>query len=86
MENGRVVELLSDMLIEMRGMKEEQKETNRRFENLDHRVERLEEQQAKTNLALAEMRTSFMRVADQLIHQSNFEQRIAKLEEVVFSK
>ena len=42
MENGRVVELLSDMLIEMRGMKEEQKERNRRFEILDHRVERLE--------------------------------------------
>lgn len=84
MENGRVVELLSDMLIEMRGMKEEQKETNRRFENLDHRVERLEEQQAKTNLALAEMRTSFMRLADRLIHQDQILERLTKIEAVVF--
>ena len=84
MGNGRIVELLSDMLIEMKGMKEEQKETNRRFESLENRVERLEEQQAKTNLTLTEMRTSFMRVADQLTHYGNFEQRISRLEGAVF--
>ncbi|MCB0713191.1 MAG: hypothetical protein KDD67_12745 [Ignavibacteriae bacterium] len=98
MENGRVVELLSEMLVEMKGVNQRlDRVDNRlegldhrlegldhRFEGLEHRVERLEGQQAKTNLALAEMRTSFMRLADRLIHQDQILERLTKIEAVVF--
>ncbi|MGE3799596.1 MAG: hypothetical protein AB7H80_01100 [Candidatus Kapaibacterium sp.] len=91
MENGRVVELLSEMLVEMKGVNQRLDRVDHRLEGLDHRFEglehrakRLEGQQAKTNLALAEMRTSFMRLADRLIHQDQILERLTKIEAVVF--
>ena len=68
--NPRIVELLSDMLIE-------QKTTNQR-------LERLENQQAKTNAALGELRLSVMKLAEKFETISQHDKRITRLEEVVF--
>ena len=85
--NGRVVELLTEMLIE-------QKNTNKRLDNLEISfrnletqqsktnvaIKRLERRQAITNLTLSEMRTSFMRIADKLDTLDDHERRIRILE------
>lgn len=49
----RIIELLSDMLIEQKKMGEAQHQTNQRLENL-------EMHQAKTNIELADMRHQLM--------------------------
>ena len=65
--NERLIEILSDVLLEIRDMKSEIKgfrqDTNSRLEKLEStseelvkRVDNLSEQQAKTNLAFAESR------------------------------
>ncbi len=84
MENGRVVDLLSAMLVGMKGVNQRPDRLEHRFENLEGRIEKLEEQQAKANLMLVEMRTSFMRLADRLIRQDKIPERITKPEGVVF--
>ena len=68
--DDRVIELLTDMLFE-------QKNTNKR-------LEKLEEQQAKTNLGIGELRLSFMQLSEKLTIIADHENRIDKLEHAVF--
>ena len=68
--DDRVVELLTEMLFE-------QKQTNKR-------LDKLEMQQAKTNLAIGELRLSVMKLADRLEIIADHENRIDKLEHTVF--
>ncbi|MBM2816538.1 MAG: hypothetical protein HW421_3300 [Ignavibacteria bacterium] len=69
-EDPKIIELLTDMLIEHR-------ETNKR-------LEKLEEQQAKTNVAIGELRLSVMRLADKFETVAEHDKRIYRLEEAVF--
>jgi hypothetical protein len=75
--DNRIVELLTDMLLE-------QRTTNEKLETLTGRVEKLEKQQAKTNLAIGELRLSFIKLADKIETISKFDQRILRLEDAVF--
>ena len=65
-ENERLIELVAQLLDEMRQMKEAQRETNKRLENIDERLRRLEEQQAKTNLLLQQHSRDLMKIAQSL--------------------
>ncbi|MBM2816539.1 MAG: hypothetical protein HW421_3301 [Ignavibacteria bacterium] len=76
-EDPKIIELLTDMLLEQRNMLNEQRITN-------SRLEKLEEQQAKTNVAIGELRLSVMRLADKFEIVSEHEKRINKLEDAVF--
>jgi len=65
-ENNKLLDAIIDLGVgmkelhtEMKGMRQEQQETNRR-------LEKLEKQQAKTNLAIGELRISYMKVADEI--------------------
>ncbi len=75
--DNRIIELLSDMLVE-------QKKTNERLEKVELGIIRLDEQQAKTNLAIGELRLSVMKLADRLEIIDDHEKRIDKLEHAVF--
>lgn len=100
MENGRLVELVSDMLDEM-------KEMNRRFGHLtdrvDHLTDRVDEMagdirimkediaglkkgQAKTNMAIHELRLSILRLADAVAQIPELDRRLTKVEAVVFKQ
>ena len=68
----RLIELMAEML-------HEQRTTNNRLESL-------EKQQANTNLAIGELRVSVMRLADEIEKIVLLDQRVSKLEDVVFRK
>jgi len=68
----RLIELMAEML-------HEQQTTNKRLESL-------EKQHANTNLAIGELRVSVMRLADEIEKIVLLDQRVSKLEDVVFRK
>ena len=76
--DDRVVELLTEMLFEQKGMKEELVQNNKN-------IMKLQSQQAKTNLAIGELRLSVMKLADRLEIIADHENRIDKLERAVFN-
>jgi len=75
----RLIELMAEML-------HEQRQTNVKLEHMDKRLESVEKQQANTNLAIGELRVSVMRLADEIEKIVLLDQRVSKLEEVVFRK
>jgi hypothetical protein len=76
-DDNRIVELLTDMLFEQRNMLAEQKKSN-------ERLDKLEKQQAKTNLAIGELRLSFIKLADKIEIITQLDKRVLRLEDVVF--
>ncbi|MDX2189437.1 MAG: hypothetical protein SFY32_06220 [Bacteroidota bacterium] len=74
----RLVEIMSEML-------HEQRVTNERLGKVEYAIEKLEDQQAKTNLGIGELRVSFMRLATEIevIHKHDI--RISELEKKVFA-
>lgn len=97
--DDRIIELLSDILVEQKGMrkdinelKEQQMITNVRLEKLEeqqmitnNRLEKLDDQQAKTNLAIGELRLSVMKLAERLEIVADHEKRIDRLEHTVYN-
>ncbi len=95
--DDRLIEIMADLLAETRQFRQD---SNARFERLEEKlerleeqqkktnlsIERLEEQQRKTNLGLGELRLSVMKLADQLEKLVDIEQRVRVLEDVVLRK
>lgn len=74
-----MAELLAEvheMRLEIKGMRED---FNTRIDRLSNKVEKVEGEQAKTNLGIGELRLSVMKLAD-------FGDRIFRLEKEVFIK
>ncbi|MBM4167212.1 MAG: hypothetical protein FJ218_09895 [Ignavibacteria bacterium] len=65
-QNGKLIELVAEMLHEMRKFREGQNETNKRLGNLEERLERLEQEQMKTNTILRQHTRDLMRIAELL--------------------
>ncbi len=91
--DDRIVELLSDILIEQKGMRADMHDMRGDIQKLQQSevrtttaIERLEEMQAKTNLALGELRLSVMRLADDIVRITQHEGRIVRLEAEVFKR
>jgi len=65
-ENEKLINAIIDLLQEIKGMRSDMNMQlnglNNRVDKLNKRVENLEKQQIKTNLALGEMRLSYMRL------------------------
>jgi uncharacterized coiled-coil protein SlyX len=88
----RIIELLSDILVEQKGMRADIYEMKNDISQLkeqqmitNNRLEKLEEQQAKTNLAIGELRLSVIKLADRLEIVADHEKRIDKLEHTVYN-
>ena len=82
--DDRIIELLSDILVEQKGMRKDINELKEQQMITNNRLEKLEEQQAKTNLAIGELRLSVMKLAERLEIITDHEKRIAKLEHTVY--
>lgn len=79
-EDNRLVELVTDLLLEVRDIKTELKgfreDTNTRFE-------RLEDQQIKTNLSIGELRLSIMKISEELKAMVDLDKRLRVVEGIV---
>jgi len=68
--NERLIEIMSDVLLEIRDMKNEIKglrtETNNRFEKLEKAVDKNTEEIAQLRLAASELRLSNMQLAREI--------------------
>lgn len=95
--NERLIEIMSDVLSEIRDMKSEIKgfrqDTNSRLEKLESTsgeivktVDNLSEQQAKTNLALSESRLTNMSLANKIEDLLEIDKRVRVLENIVLNK
>ena len=82
--DDRIIELLSDILVEQKGMRKDINELKEQQMITNNRLEKLEEQQAKTNLAIGELRLSVMKLAERLEIITDHEKRIDKLEHTVY--
>jgi hypothetical protein len=79
----KLIEVMSELLaevhemrLEIKGMRED---FNKKIDALAFKVEKLEEAQSKTNVAIGELRLSVMKLAD-------WGDRIVRLEKEVFNK
>jgi hypothetical protein len=82
----RSIELLTDMVMKQDAMLKEQQRTNAELHELISRVEGLDDQQAKTNLGIGELRLSVMRLADELHDTHELRERVQRLESQVFGQ
>ncbi len=80
-DENKIVELLADLLIEQKNVRKELIES-RKENNI--RLEKLEKQQVKTNLAIGELRLSVMKLAEKFEIVSQHDKRITRLEDTVF--
>ncbi len=80
-KDDRLVELMADLLHELRGLRNDMAGSQ---ERTDERLDKIVDQQSKTNLAIGELRQSVMKLSDQFEKFTNFEERIRKLEQTVF--
>jgi len=77
--DNRIIELLSEVLFE-------QKETNKRLDRILNKLDNNEEHLLKTNLAIGELTLSVDKLSGRSDNVFSHEQRIQKLEQVVFGK
>ena len=89
--DNRIIELLTDMLHEQKNMLHEQKNILQEQKNMlqeqkktNERLDKLEKQQAKTNIELSDMRLALMKFAEKFTTFTVFEERLTKLEKAVF--
>ena len=73
----RIVEILSEMLIQ-------NDKTNTKLDQVVNRLEKLEQQQAKTNIEFSDVRLALMKIADKLEVTTEHGERITRLEDKVF--
>jgi hypothetical protein len=73
----RIIEILSELLIENQGMRTE-------LIGIHQRVQKIEDIQVKQSLGIGEIRLSVMKIANTIENYANHEERIKKLEKVVF--
>jgi len=83
-ENEKLINAIIDLSQEIKGMRSDMNMQlnglNNRVDKLNKRVENLEKQQIKTNLALGEMRLSYMRLDGKV---SKLDGKVSKLDESV---
>jgi len=80
----RIIEILSELLIENQGMRTELIGIHQRVDNIGSKLDQMEDIQVKQSLAIGELRLSVMRLAETIENFSNYEDRLKKLEKVVF--
>ncbi len=77
MDDPRIIELLTEMLGELRQM-------DGRLGSMDKRLERVEKHQQTTNLKLQELTLSNLKLADEIRTVVQHGERIVRLEAAVF--
>lgn len=87
-DEERLIEVRAELLAEVHEMRQDLNarfgETNQQLTSVNGRLEKLEQQQMKTNLALGELRLSVMRPGDREHIVDDLVARVSKVEEKVF--
>ena len=88
--NERLIEIMSDVLLEIREMKGEIKglraETNDRFEKLEKAVDKNTEGIIKLQLSNSELRLSNMHLAQEIERVLDLDRRLKIVENIVLNK
>lgn len=93
-EDNRLIEVVTDLLLEVREMKSDVREMKTDIrdirselkgfrEDTNTRLDRLEDQQVKTNLAIGELRLSVLKISEELKALWELDQRVKVLESIV---
>ncbi len=77
-EQSRPIEIVAELLVEVQGMRQEQRETNQRLDRLEKRTE-------QNTAAVGELRLSVVKLADILEEFVDYGRRIQRPEDKVFS-
>jgi Sec-independent protein translocase protein TatA len=84
-EDDKLINAIIDLGTGMKALRDEmkgmRKDMNSQFGELNHRVEKLEKQQARTNMELGEIRLTFMQHSDTIQKVQLLEKRVYKLEQ-----
>lgn len=83
MADDRLIEVMTELPAEVHQMR---LDMNAKFDNLENRLVNVEKQQMKTNIELAELRLSNMKIAEKISDITNHESRLKRLEDAVFKK
>ncbi|MBI4947077.1 MAG: hypothetical protein HY840_11830 [Bacteroidetes bacterium] len=87
-EDNKLLDAIIDLGVGMKELREEMKgmrtDINTQLGELNHRVDKLEKQQARTNMELGEIRLTFIQYADAIEKVIDHETRIVRLEEATF--
>lgn len=76
-EQSCLIEIMAELLVEVQGMRQEQRETNQRLDRLEKRTE-------QNKAAVGELRLSVVKLADKLEEFVDYGRRIQRLEDKVF--
>jgi len=76
--------VMKELRDEMKGMRKEIKGLHKEQQETNRRLEKLEKQQARTNMELGEIRLTFIQYADAIEKVINHETRIIRLEDATF--
>ena len=86
-ENDKLIDAIIDLGLGMKELREEvkglRKDMNHHQQETNHRLEKLEKQQQRTNAELGEIRLTFIQYADAIERIAGHEKRINKLERMV---
>ena len=82
-DDNRLIEIMAELLAEVHQMRVD---NNERLDKTNERLDRLEIQTAKNNLAIGELRVSVMRLADKIEEIYHLDQRVRVLENIVLPK
>ena len=78
--NDLLLEVMAEVLAEVHQFR---LDSNARMDRMDGRLERLEEHQVKTNLALGELRLSVMTLAERIEGIAELDKRLRVVENIV---
>ena len=81
--DDRLIEIMADLLDEMRHMR---KDTNERLDTANNRLDRLETQMSKNTAAVGELRLSVMKLSDKIEEIHELDKRVRVLENIVLPK
>ena len=81
--NDRLIEIMADLLDEMRHMR---RDTNERLDTANSRLDRLETQMSKNTAAVGELRLSVMKLAEKIEEIHELDKRVRVLENIVLPK
>lgn len=83
-DDNRIVELLADIVVVQKQMLEELRLMNKELQQTNKRLDNLERQQVKTNIAIADLHLSVMQLAEKFESVTQLDKRITRIEDSVF--
>ena len=86
MADDRLVEIMSEMLTELRSLTQVTEKMATDIHDMKQDMTELKTQQSKTNIALGELRLSNMKLAERIAEIVQLDQRVRVLENIVLPK